>query len=201
MKQFTRDPNAASKAERERKANEEAGLKSINLSLSSSGSTTAPGAGGGAGKKKPVFKSTLQPQNATTTTTAATTPQAPPAVALAPTTAPQDPLTGAANPATTGPDENWIDAFWAPLTAPDPPDAHPQALHQRRSPRDPRLPPDPEILYRDWTPDLRERYDRVDPVRALTPAERAERERPIDPREPGIEVMVGMARRRLGLSA
>jgi len=57
MKQLTKDPNAASKAERERKANEEAGLKSINLSISGAG-------GGGPTKKKPVFKSTLQPHNA-----------------------------------------------------------------------------------------------------------------------------------------
>ena len=57
MKQLTKDPNAISKAERERKANEEAGLKSINLSLTSS-------TGGAATKKKPVFKSTLQPHNA-----------------------------------------------------------------------------------------------------------------------------------------
>jgi len=58
MKQLTKDPNAASKArEAERKANEEAGLKSINLSL--------PGAATGAlNKKKPVFRSTLQPHNA-----------------------------------------------------------------------------------------------------------------------------------------
>ncbi|KAK1053748.1 hypothetical protein LTR12_000937 [Friedmanniomyces endolithicus] len=58
MKQLTKDPNAANKArEAERKANEEAGLKSINLSL--------PGAATGAlNKKKPVFKSTLQPHNA-----------------------------------------------------------------------------------------------------------------------------------------
>ncbi|KAK4956371.1 hypothetical protein LTR10_005895 [Elasticomyces elasticus] len=56
MKQLTKDPNAASKArEAERKANEEAGLKSINLSGAAAGSTT---------KKKPVFKSTLQPHNA-----------------------------------------------------------------------------------------------------------------------------------------
>lgn len=61
MKQLTKDPNAASKAERERKANEEAGLKSINLNLPSSGAT---GGGGPTGKKKPVFKSTLQPHNA-----------------------------------------------------------------------------------------------------------------------------------------
>ncbi|KAK4542554.1 hypothetical protein LTR36_006602 [Oleoguttula mirabilis] len=58
MKQLTKDPNAISKAERERKANEEAGLKSINLSLSSGGT------GGSTTKKKPVFKSTLQPHNA-----------------------------------------------------------------------------------------------------------------------------------------
>ncbi|KAK5133431.1 hypothetical protein LTR08_007770 [Meristemomyces frigidus] len=58
MKQLTKDPNAVSKAERERKSNEEAGLKSINLSLtgSSGGASTT--------KKKPVFKSTLQPHNA-----------------------------------------------------------------------------------------------------------------------------------------
>ncbi|KAK5128462.1 hypothetical protein LTR85_003130 [Meristemomyces frigidus] len=58
MKQLTKDPNATTKAERERKANEEAGLKSINLSLSggASGATSS--------KKKPVFKSTLQPHNA-----------------------------------------------------------------------------------------------------------------------------------------
>ncbi|TKA70597.1 hypothetical protein B0A55_06700 [Friedmanniomyces simplex] len=58
MKQLTKDPNAANKArEAERKANEEAGLKSINVSL--------PGAAAGSStKKKPVFKSTLQPHNA-----------------------------------------------------------------------------------------------------------------------------------------
>lgn len=55
MRQLTKDPNAAAKA-RER-ANEESGLKSINLSLSSA-------AGAQPGKKKPVFKSTLQPHNA-----------------------------------------------------------------------------------------------------------------------------------------
>ena len=55
MRQLTKDPNAAAKARAaEQKANEESGLKSINLSLSSTGST----------KKKPVFKSTLQPHNA-----------------------------------------------------------------------------------------------------------------------------------------
>lgn len=37
--------------------NEEAGLKSVSISLPGSGST-------GPAKKKPVFKSTLQPQNA-----------------------------------------------------------------------------------------------------------------------------------------
>ena len=58
MKQLTKDPNAISKAERERKSNEEAGLKSINLSL-----TSGTGSGAAA-KKKPVFKSTLQPHNA-----------------------------------------------------------------------------------------------------------------------------------------
>ena len=56
MRQLTKDPNAAAKARAaEQKANEEAGLKNINISLSSS--TTS-------GKKKPVFKSTLQPHNA-----------------------------------------------------------------------------------------------------------------------------------------
>ncbi|KAF2863821.1 hypothetical protein K470DRAFT_196566, partial [Piedraia hortae CBS 480.64] len=45
LKQLSRDPNAASRAERERKANEEAGLKSINLSTT-----------GASTKKKPVFK-------------------------------------------------------------------------------------------------------------------------------------------------
>lgn len=59
MRQITKAPNASSKAERELKANEEAGLKSINLNLS--------GTSGGSGtttKKKPIFKSTLQPHNA-----------------------------------------------------------------------------------------------------------------------------------------
>ncbi|EMC92865.1 hypothetical protein BAUCODRAFT_27192 [Baudoinia panamericana UAMH 10762] len=57
MKQLTKDPNAASKArDAERRANEEAGLKSINLSL--------PASVPGTTKKKPVFKSTLQPHNA-----------------------------------------------------------------------------------------------------------------------------------------
>ena len=57
---MTKDPNAAAKArEAERKADEEAGLKSIDLSsLANVGSTT------GTTKKKPVFKSTLQPHNA-----------------------------------------------------------------------------------------------------------------------------------------
>ncbi|KAK3724159.1 hypothetical protein LTR37_001283 [Vermiconidia calcicola] len=60
MRQLTKDPNAAAKARAaEQKANEEAGLKSINISLSSSSTSTAA-----AGKKKPVFKSTLQPHNA-----------------------------------------------------------------------------------------------------------------------------------------
>lgn len=59
MRSMTKDPNAAAKARAaEQKANEEAGLKSINISLSSSSSTTP------SGKKKPVFKSTLQPHNA-----------------------------------------------------------------------------------------------------------------------------------------
>lgn len=62
MKQLTRDPNAAAKAERERKANEATGLKPISLS------TAGAGSGSGVAKgKKPVFKSTLQPQNAAVT--------------------------------------------------------------------------------------------------------------------------------------
>ncbi|KAK3679424.1 hypothetical protein LTR78_000985 [Recurvomyces mirabilis] len=57
LQQLTKDPNAASRArESERKANEEAGIKSINLNLSGAGSSSS--------KKKPVFKSTLQPHNA-----------------------------------------------------------------------------------------------------------------------------------------
>ena len=61
MKTMTRDPNAAAKARAaEQKANEEAGLKSINISLSSTASGTATAST----KKKPVFKSTLQPHNA-----------------------------------------------------------------------------------------------------------------------------------------
>lgn len=51
MRQLTKDPAAAAKA-REAERNE-AGMKSVNISLSSS-----------SGKKKPVFKSTLQPHNA-----------------------------------------------------------------------------------------------------------------------------------------
>ena len=59
MRSMTKDPNAAAKARAaEQKANEEAGLKSINISLGSSNSTAS------SGKKKPVFKSTLQPHNA-----------------------------------------------------------------------------------------------------------------------------------------
>lgn len=55
MRKLTRDPNAAAKARAaEQRANEEAGLKSINIST-----TAAPQQ-----KKKPVFKSTLQPHNA-----------------------------------------------------------------------------------------------------------------------------------------
>lgn len=58
MRQLTKDPNAAAKARAaEQRANEEAGMKSINLSSISS-STSA------SGKKKPVFTSTLQPHNA-----------------------------------------------------------------------------------------------------------------------------------------
>ena len=56
MKQLTKDPNAAAKARAaEKRANEEAGLKSINIALPTS--TTSA-------KKKPVFKSTLQPEHA-----------------------------------------------------------------------------------------------------------------------------------------
>ena len=54
-----KDPNAAAKARlAEQKQNEESGMKKIDLS-SISNSTPAA-----SGKKKPVFKSTLQPQNA-----------------------------------------------------------------------------------------------------------------------------------------
>lgn len=70
---MTRDPNAAAKSrDAERRANEEAGLKSIDLSslaASSSASGNALSARKGVGasaqpqKKKPVFKSTLQPHN------------------------------------------------------------------------------------------------------------------------------------------
>lgn len=55
VKQLTKQPNAPSKAERERKANEEAGMVSIDLSL--------VGAGGSSTKKKPKFISTLQRPN------------------------------------------------------------------------------------------------------------------------------------------
>ena len=58
---MTRDPNAAAKAQQ--RANEEAGLQSIKVPLSTGRNTT--GATASAGKKKPVFKSTLQPHNAT----------------------------------------------------------------------------------------------------------------------------------------
>ena len=59
MKQLTKDPNAAAKARAaEKRANEEAGLKSINIALPTSSAST---------KKKPVFKSTLQPENAADT--------------------------------------------------------------------------------------------------------------------------------------
>lgn len=59
MKSLSKDPNAAARQRAaEEKANESAALKSVSMPLS--------GVGGGAagGKKKPVFKSTLQPQNA-----------------------------------------------------------------------------------------------------------------------------------------
>jgi hypothetical protein len=59
MRQLTKDPNAAVKARlSEQRANEEAGMKNINISLSSSSGAAS------SGKKKPVFKSTLQPHNA-----------------------------------------------------------------------------------------------------------------------------------------
>lgn len=59
MRSMTKDPNAVAKARAaEQKANEEAGMKSINISLGSSTSSAS------SGKKKPVFKSTLQPHNA-----------------------------------------------------------------------------------------------------------------------------------------
>ncbi|KAF2725084.1 hypothetical protein K431DRAFT_240031 [Polychaeton citri CBS 116435] len=55
MRQLTKNPNAAAIARAEEKReNQAAGLKSINISLAPGGST----------KKKPVFKSTLQPHNA-----------------------------------------------------------------------------------------------------------------------------------------
>ena len=59
MRQLTKDPNAATKARAaELKANEEAGLKSIDLSsLSSSTAAAAPG------KKKPVWKSVAAPES------------------------------------------------------------------------------------------------------------------------------------------
>jgi hypothetical protein len=61
MRNLTRDPNAAANARAaEKRANEEAGLKSIDLpSAATSGSASGQGV-----KKKPVFKSTLQPHNA-----------------------------------------------------------------------------------------------------------------------------------------
>lgn len=59
MKSLTKDPNAAARQRAaEEKANENAALKSVSMPLSGLGSSTA------GGKKKPVFKSTLQPQNA-----------------------------------------------------------------------------------------------------------------------------------------
>lgn len=60
MRTLTKDPNAAAKARQaEQKANEEAGMKNINIALNASSSGTASSV-----KKKPVFKSTLQPHNA-----------------------------------------------------------------------------------------------------------------------------------------
>lgn len=58
---MSRDPNAAAKAQQ--KANEEAGMKNINIALNSTSTSSGSTASGG-GKKKPVFKSTLQPHNA-----------------------------------------------------------------------------------------------------------------------------------------
>ena len=57
MKQLTKESHAAAKARTGDSQNiDDSGVKSINISLSSSTSA--------AGKKKPVFKSTLQPHNA-----------------------------------------------------------------------------------------------------------------------------------------
>lgn len=61
MKSLTKDPNAGARQRAAKeKANENAALKSVSMPLSELGSS---GAAGGK-KKKPVFKSTLQPQNA-----------------------------------------------------------------------------------------------------------------------------------------
>lgn len=58
MKSLTKDPNAAARQRAaEEKANENAALKSVSMPLSGLGA-------GASGKKKPVFKTTLQPQNA-----------------------------------------------------------------------------------------------------------------------------------------
>lgn len=58
---MTKDPNAAAKrAAEQQRANDEAGIKTIDLaSITSSASASSS-----AVKKKPVFKSTLQPQTA-----------------------------------------------------------------------------------------------------------------------------------------
>lgn len=61
MRKLTKDPSAAARARAaEERQNAQSGLKTISMPLG--------GAGGSAGqsgvKKKPVFKSTLQPQNA-----------------------------------------------------------------------------------------------------------------------------------------
>jgi hypothetical protein len=59
---MTKDPNAAAKQRQsEARSNAEGGLKSVSIPLSSS---AAASSSGGPAKKKPVFKSTLQPQNA-----------------------------------------------------------------------------------------------------------------------------------------
>ena len=61
MRKLTKDPSAAARARAaEERQNAESGLKSISVPLGgSAGSSGQSGV-----KKKPVFKSTLQPQNA-----------------------------------------------------------------------------------------------------------------------------------------
>ncbi|KAF7191960.1 G patch domain-containing protein 8 [Pseudocercospora fuligena] len=61
MRKLTKDPSAAARARAaEERQNAESGLKSISVPLG--GSSASSGQSGV--KKKPVFKSTLQPQNA-----------------------------------------------------------------------------------------------------------------------------------------